>query len=44
VSYQVNANVNTKCAKSEDGKHKFESYTITGIPKCDECGILADRT
>lgn len=39
----VNGNVNTKCSQSDDGKHKFESYSISGVPKCDNCGILVDK-
>lgn len=44
MTYQVNANVNTKCPKSDDGKHVFDTTSITGVPKCSECGILADKS
>lgn len=39
----VNGNVNTKCSVSEDGKHAFEQYSISGVPQCIHCEILCDR-
>jgi hypothetical protein len=44
VSYIINGNKHTKCPKANDGKHKWESHSITGIPQCSECGILVDKT
>lgn len=32
----------TVCSAVEDGKHKFESYSISGAPMCDNCGKIAD--